>query len=1084
MKTKISKSVLAIVAAGIALSVALVWFGLHPRERNLEPSATPAVAEPLAGKSVASTAPTPVNQPATTVVAANRGSLPVIPISLTNVIDQAETDFLFNEDAGLKALPTGTQVYGGIEFWLQGAVSRDDEHANFRASINVPLDETNFTDGKWIVTQRGQNIACIYLIAATRFGAQVGEKFADVIWHYADGTSARSEIKYNVQLRDWWRAPYEDPAQLPNVLTKVAWHGLDPTRKNGSIRLYRVAFLNPHLEKTIRSLEFASALARPSLFIAALTLDPLLPGARPDNLTSDEMADPALNGQLQLLVQDADGHPLPGAEVSASSKSAPAGSITQKFTTDAGGLALVRYLDTALETLDVSATHDGYSGRKMLWDLKSGDTVPVSYTLKLASEIKIGGIVVDEQGSPIPDVNIRAYRFWTGTDGSPQRKGEQPSFSSASTTTDANGHWEVKGLPFGLLDHIGVEASHPDYIGERIQNVNGGGGDQAGQLRAETYKMTLKQGLVVNGRVLDDSDNPVVGATVFGGQRYYSERQQMTTDDQGRFHFGRMKEGQMEFSVIAKGRSPAIKNVNEKPGMDEIVFRLGPGKVIQGIVQNAAGEPLAGTRIELEDANGGVAQSYEFSMTSGSDGRFEWNGAPDEPVHFYFYHSGYEQKRGVLLKTDSDNTVILQKNRTIQGQVVDADTGNPITKFRIGIGRDPGKFGGSFYPDYPGMKDYTDPNGAFTLQSDEENDAYIDASADDYAETGQTLPAAQNDTVQVMLKLKQSPALHGVVVSSFGQPLPGISVALLNSNLRGGGGLSLSGTKLRSYNQSSKVSVTDDQGQFVLGSPPESGGMVMAVGEAGFACVPVDQVRSSSTVVLQPFGRIVGTMKSGGQPAVSKGLIVTFNMPGVGSDWDAYKRTTDDQGNFTFENVPPGDVKIQRLIPNGENSWSYSDATDVTVKPGETTQVSLGDNGAVLVGRIRFDNPLTNAGALSFAGNLSGQMPSQPSFNSPAEAQAFYNSPEWKALMKLHKNYAVEMRPDGTFTVDDVAPGVYSMNISTRLSGQRPWEHPPVANGTIAITVPNSADPLSPIDIGEIVLKAVPQPTSPATIWR
>jgi uncharacterized GH25 family protein len=516
--------------------------------------------------------------------------------------------------------------------------------------------------------------------------------------------------------------------------------------------------------------------------------------------------------------------------------------------------------------------------------------------------------------------------------------------------------------------------------------------------------------------------------------------------------------------------------VDVKPGMAEIIFRLGPGKVIKGIVQNAAGEPLAGARIDLEDANGGVAQSYEFATTSGTDGRFEWDGAPDEPVHFYFYHSGYEQKRGVPLKTDADNTVTLQKSRTIQGQVVDADTGNPIAKFRIGIGRDPGNFGGTFYPDSPGMRDFTDPNGAFSMPSDEENNTYIDAVADDYAEAGQVLPAAQNDIVQVTVKLKPSPALRGVVVSLSGQPLPGVSVALINSNSRSGD-MILSGTKITSYSRTSKISVTDDQGQFVLPSPPESGGRVVAVGEAGFADVTVDQVRSSATVVLQPFGRIVGSMKIGGQPAANKGLILTFNMLNLGSSWDAYKRTTDDQGNFIFENVLPGDVKIQRLISTGENSWSYSDATDVTVQPGETTQVTLGDNGATLVGHVRYEVPPTNT-SLNVQGSLNTQMPQQQKFNSPQEARAFYQSPEWQAIAKQMKNYAFALNPDGSFEADDVAPGTYSLNITVRLPGNNSWMKPPIAQGSTHVTVPDSFDPASPIDIGEVVL--TPPSATPA----
>ena len=128
------------------------------------------------------------------------------------------------------------------------------------------------------------------------------------------------------------------------------------------------------------------------------------------------------------------------------------------------------------------------------------------------------------------------------------------------------------------------------------------------------------------------------------------------------------------------------------------------------------------------------------------------------------------------------------------------------------------------------------------------------------------------------------------------------------------------------------------------------------------------------------------------------------------------------------------------------------------------------------MGRIRFNNAPTNGAALSFDGSLSGQMPPRPSFNSPEEAQAYYQTPEWQALLKLHKNYTLEIKPDGSFETDDVAPGVYGLNISARLSSQRPWGQAPLGQGSTSVTVPDSFSPNSPINIGEVVLKPSSQP--------
>ena len=102
-------------------------------------------------------------------------------------------------------------------------------------------------------------------------------------------------------------------------------------------------------------------------------------------------------------------------------------------------------------------------------------------------------------------------------------------------------------------------------------------------------------------------------------------------------------------------------------------------------------------------------------------------------------------------------------------------------------------------------------------------------------------------------------------------------------------------------------------------------------------------------------------------------------------------------------------------------------------------------------------------------------MPAQPQFNSPEESAAYYKSPEWTALMKLRKQYTIEIKPDGSFMADNVAPGQYTLNVSARPGGSRPWEHQPVANGSIPVTVPDSYNPASPINVGEVVL----QPNTP-----
>jgi uncharacterized GH25 family protein len=1081
MKNHISRSVLAIVGAGVFLTAAILWFGLHSPEKKAAPSAPPVLAVAVAAKPVAAPpSPPPVRTP---VKASDdsSGIPPVIPISLTNVLDAAENN-IAQSDSAMQTLPHGTQVFGGIEFWLQGMIhlqgvaTRDEQKKNFRVSVAVPLDETNVVDGQLTVTPRGRNIACLYLLGGTRFTSpQSGEKVADVLWHYADGTASRSAIKYNVQVRDWARKAYEEPAQLPDALTRVAWKGPHPTRKDRSLRLYRVALVNPHPEKVINSLEFASALARPSLLVLALTLDPLLPGARPDDLTSAEMADPELHGHLELLVQDADGHPLPDATITATTRSKGNGSLNRKFTTDITGVAHVNFSDENLESLDVGAEHDGFSGRKMLWDVTGGDTIPASYTLKLGAEVKIGGIVVNEEGNPVPDADIRLYRFWRGGEDDPNRKGEQPAFTSQTQKTDAQGQWQAGGLPVALMGNIGFEVKHTDYLSVS-ENV-GDNSTTEKQLRAGTCKTVLKRGLMVRGRVLDGTGNPVAGAKVWFGQRYYSDRQQTGSDAEGKFSFNNIKDGEGLFSAMASGYAAASKTVAVAPEMPEIIFRLQPGNTLRGHVQDEAGQPVANAQIGLE--NNGMnspENALDFSAHTDSNGDFTWDSAPAATLTLYVFHDGFEAKRDAKVSPNQDNIITLRRSRTLSGLVLDAETEQPVTKFTVRTGKasDSGEdvYGVIRY------KNFAAADGRFSMTMEEEEDNAVLVMAEGYTDKVEKFPADSTQTIQVVVHLKPATILSGVVLAPDGSPAPGVTVAA-GSSEGSHHYVQLTGGRLRSYDSQTKVATTDEQGRFKLGTVPDDG-LVVAAGDAGFTRVPLAEVKNSPTITLQAWGRIEGVLHSGGQPAAGKDLLFTLQIPGISTDFNGFKSTTDEQGKFTMEKIPPGEGAIVRLIQTTPHSWSHSDSTTVEVKPGETTQVSLGDNGALIVGHYRYSFSPTNDTPLQLEGYLSLQvaMPAVPAFNSPAEAQAFFKSPEWQAAAKLQKHYTVEMKPDGSFTADNVVPGNYALNITVRVGGDQAWRNPPVAQGATQVTVPDSFSPSQPVDAGEVLLNPAPLPDS------
>ena len=232
----------------------------------------------------------------------------------------------------------------------------------------------------------------------------------------------------------------------------------------------------------------------------------------------------------------------------------------------------------------------------MLADLQAGDVVPASYMLKLGNGITIGGWVVDESDAPIAGAKLEFNPSWRGWEDLNQR-GEQSDFASTSTISDEKGRWQMKGVPADLLDPIGIRVSHPDYI---VTNYFGHwSASMDHELRAGTFKVVLCRGFCIAGRVLDEAGNPIGGATVTAGKPSLPDTQQTRTDERGAFRFRNLSLGEVQFSVLAKGRKPEVRKVEIKPGMPEILFRLGPGQVVRGIVKAETGEPLAGVRVAL-----------------------------------------------------------------------------------------------------------------------------------------------------------------------------------------------------------------------------------------------------------------------------------------------------------------------------------------------------------------------------------------------------------------------------------------------------------------------------------------------------
>ncbi|HTH47309.1 MAG TPA: carboxypeptidase-like regulatory domain-containing protein [Candidatus Limnocylindria bacterium] len=1008
---------------------------------------------------------------------------PVIPLALTNLFTPAENGDWGKDDV-MSVVPRGrTNDFAGVRFWVEGLLQLQgkamaDQGRKFRERIVVPLPKpTNFTT--------------LHLLGGMSYDDPLGTKVAEVTWRYTDGSFKRSPLQYGVHMRDWWGRRYEEPATVSDAHSKAVWRGVhtNASKWGKYLRLYLTSLANPDTNKPVKAVEFTSAMARPTMFLVGVTLDPLPAGARDGDFRDLDEGRGGLTGTQYVTALDSvTGAPIAGAKVKVHGKehveTPDFAEYDREGVTAANGIAAVQQSQDGLDLLEIRVEAENYVTAKKEVNLKKGDKLPPNVEIRLKGGLTIGGVVQDPDGQPLAAAKVSVGRIYRGDED--LAKQTDFEFNHQETTSDAEGKWSAKGIPMPLLPDLYLSARHPDYVGSDGRVV----GDNARtveQLTNRTYVIKLARGFEIAGVVLGPDDKPFPGARVKAGHRWGGDsNREATSGADGRFQLHNVKGELQAVTATADGYAPATKAVTPGTNVTELTLKLSLGASIKGIVLNPEGEPVARARLVYEPQNVDYEASrrnnLEWEGTTDEQGRFEWKSAPEGESEFYVYKEGYAQKRGVKLKAgEEDNIIHLGRARKVLGVVGDSQTRQPIAKFFVW----PAKGDENGFNSWSGSDkhEFNDAEGHFMLDLNDESHNVIQVGAEDYLPKFVVLPPPQDDYVTVTVLLDASPTGEGTVVDATGQPVPDVQVGVVgkdwNSGLQiGRGRLTVSGSR-------NNTTRSDSQGHFKPPGVPDPR-LLVAISPAGYGETTWAEFGQTQTIVLQPFGRIEGTLSIAGKAAEGQGLVMNFSMPGAGqmiADWNAFKVDTDKDGKFVFDQVPPGERDIVRLIQTAPNSWMHSHRTTVTVLPGQTTMVNLGNVGALITGRV--NSALATAGQTnaSVSGLLSTSMPQPPGgFKTPAEYQAWAELPETIAAMRQQQHYDILIQPDGSFSVDGVVPGVYSLafNASKPKPDGQEWERVTLGSMSQPLNVgEEAANALVPIEVGELTIPPAPPPSSP-----
>lgn len=574
-------------------------------------------------------------------------------------------------------------------------------------------------------------------------------------------------------------------------------------------------------------------------------------------------------------------------------------------------------------TVTVRADADGYLPGSDPEVVVRPDQETGGVQLRLGKATELTGRVEDPAGNPVPGATVR-HRFQgdgssSNDPGLNRRRRRQGAATGAGGTpvaqTDADGRFVLRGIPPG---NFRLWAEAPGFASSDNVEASPGGGDAVIQLRP---------GLTISGVVRDESNQPLAGVPVQprrtdrgGSNRWWRGSSQVFTDAEGRFELRDLIDGTYDLTVSARWAWGREINVEDKveqgisAGRDDVVITVKAGRAIEGRVKDSEGEAVPGGWVQARPSGGGGGgwNSMRWGQIR-PDGTFRITGLVAGTFDVIASGSFRQTTREGVAAGATDVELEVEPGFSISGYVVDGD-GFALQQFGVRTRRTGSEDWGWSQVVQPG-------DGEFILTDMAEGSWDLQFTSNGYAPTAVTNITAGRDGVEVVLS--RGHELTGSVVDANGSPVPRAWVQASQTDAAQG------------MPASSANARTDDQGEFKLVGLAK-GTYRLSSQANGFARYSADGVRSGSTgtrIVLEVGVEITGIAKNeSGEPMPSSQL----QLAGADGQVLSWARTND-EGRFTFNNVPSGlswRVRM-RYFANGQMQWLEHDgdvqsgATDV-----------------------------------------------------------------------------------------------------------------------------------------------------------
>jgi RNA polymerase sigma factor (sigma-70 family) len=663
---------------------------------------------------------------------------------------------------------------------------------------------------------------------------------------------------------------------------------------------------------------------------------------------------------FRVVAKDS-GEPVSGAPLAVNIVSDEGWNQRFDLATDENGSADISY-PPATSRLDVGVIASGWAARFATWRTDVDPEIPTEYTMRVAPVTNImGGWLMDEKGLPVANAVVE-MEFGVGDMSQEENPRERPGFVSSVpiTKSDQNGWWSCAVVDSNSRNIPGLRARHPDFAATTIvPGCSGSPEEEQNQsmklLWSDKLVTTMNRGLTLTGRIITEDGQPIGGAQI-EHEPSSTEPIRAESDSLGGFSMQGLPPGTFDFIVTAAGFAQNYQQVSLKEGEEPAEVRLKPGGVLRLRLVDEDGNPVGGGRVALTGPGGIYMPGMNWSAQSGADGRVEWNSAPtDGKLNICASkYPEFAMSRGTLVEANGNEHVIqLQRVFVVTGHVTDARTGELIreeTKAFPGYGEGESSwYRGEARRRTDGTFQIYFSEGSFPCRFRIEAEGYSPFISE-------WLRPNLDNVVDVALQPADPlKTVRGTVWRTDGQPATGAEVALLSPEHSALLGIA----RFAQRSASDRLIVdADETGNFAFPEEP-SAAFIVAVCSNGFARVPVGDLKAAMEIHLQPWGSIEGSIdpSAGNRPVayVMVDDLLSLDSPGcLRLDAQAFRSKPTDDGEFSFEFVPPGLLCawLDAGVIEDPKTPRFHHPTWIQVPAGETLKVQIAQTGCQVKGRL------------------------------------------------------------------------------------------------------------------------------------